>query len=195
MNAHQAVEAVSSAVKDRYRLKLIDLSGSIGEIFKDWDKFSMNSTSSPLGPFRLWDGPGTTEPRTVYQDGQITAYRWPWADYALLHEFSHLVLWHPTGGVAFVDEQHTLVLECAWARAIVGDYWADRWLRFPPNARTIIDRRGPYGQERTVNHWARPKATSWWAKARADLVSSGVLEEDGSPSWERPDWSLWPEAA
>lgn len=111
------------------------------------------------------------------------------ADFGVVHEITHLVLWHSRVGVDATNEADCVVLEAAWCDTILGRGWGTRMAKSLGGTVEIPYSRKKAASGGVIGDWDEPTRTRWWARERQKLQRLGVLDERGRPTWRRANWS------
>jgi hypothetical protein len=131
-------------------------------------------------------------PRTVYTSADVTMLMtYGWASMGILHEMTHLALWHPTLGVYGITESGAVVLETAWAEALLGQKYRPRMLETlkgvgVPYDGTVLPFYDPNAS--LVGDWKEPRKTKWWHAEARRLQALGVLDENRKPTYKVAKW-------
>lgn len=117
---------------------------------------------------------------------------WDVRAYAILHEMTHLAMWHGAKGVWATTEADCTILEAAWADDILGQGAGAELIRtqgpvtsipYAPGLRAMT-----YGANYEISDWKRPQRSWWWKHETAKLKRLGVLDESGAPTYKIADW-------
>jgi hypothetical protein len=131
-------------------------------------------------------------PRTVYTIHNVEdLMTYAWASMGILHEMTHLALWHPTLGVYGITESGAVVLETAWAEALLGQKYRPRMLETlkgvgVPYDGTVLPFYDPNAS--LVGDWKEPRKTKWWHAEARRLQALGVLDENRKPTYKVAKW-------
>ena len=150
-------------------------------------------------PQRAWPGgwaldrpKNRKKPKTVRL--QLPRERWDQEAWAILHEMTHLALWHGEYGVWAANEADCVVLEAAWADDILGRGWGS-CLALELDSDTGLPYGYGYGYRTKyrvsgdmLRAWKRPRAAWWWKHETDKLKRIGVLDEKGKPTYKVADW-------
>ena len=177
-------------VKKRYGFRLVHTNRE-----PVWD----TAASSPLmDAFLPWRDQDATrwqpKPKAVFISEHPDL--WDRNAYAILHEMTHLVLWHGARGVWATTEADCSILEAAWADDILGHGAGAEFIR-TIGASTSIPyvpgRRTESGSaDFQISDWKRPQKSWWWAQETAKLKRLGVLDESSAPTYRIADWRVQP---
>lgn len=133
------------------------------------------------------------QPKTVYIF--TDKYRWDNLDVAhgLLHEMTHLALWHPEEGPKATNEAECVVLEALWAEDILGRGFGRAMVELSgevgvPYIKSRPNMEPPAGETGDVGQWAEPQRTKWWKAERAKLQMLGVVDAQRRPTYKTADW-------
>jgi len=132
------------------------------------------------------------KPKTVRL--QLPRERWDQEAWAIIHEMSHLALWHGEHGVWKANEADCVVLEAAWADDILGRGWG-QCLALELDSDVGLPYAYGYGYRTkysvrgdSLSAWKRPRAAWWWKHETDKLKRLGVLNERGKPTYKVADW-------
>lgn len=133
------------------------------------------------------------QPKTVYVS---TNRCWEDLDVAhgLLHEMTHLALWHPKKGTKATNEADCVVLEALWAEDILGRGFGSALVEISRDvgvpylkSRSYLY-KNPAEQWEDLGQWAKPQRTKWWKMERAKLQMLGVVDAQRRPSYKIANW-------
>jgi hypothetical protein len=133
------------------------------------------------------------QPKTVY----VSTDRYRWEDvevaHGLLHEMTHLALWHPKEGAKATNEADCVVLEALWAEDILGRGFGREMVESSkdvgvPYIKSRPNMEPPTGATGDVGQWAEPQRTKWWRTERAKLQMLGVVDAQRRPTYKTADW-------
>jgi len=184
LSAHQILR-MEAVLRDRYRIQV-----------REVDREPPGGSSSPyMGWLSLPPPGGHRKPSTVYalKDrksacGYVIPYAHVDADFGVIHEITHLVLWHSRVGVDATNEAECVVLEAAWCDTILGRGWGVRMAKSLGGTVEIPYSREGASTGGVIGDWAAPTRTKWWARERQKLQRIGVLDKRGHPTWRRANW-------
>ena len=165
-----------------------------------------HAEESPLAPLWLPTRPlpeaiswrrDEKEPSTTAKPTAVRAALRPedWSknEYAILHDMTHLALWHSRYGVYAANEAEAIVLEAAWADDILGKGWGhvltvelglETTIPYMWSYPAVPEKHG-YSE---VSQWHRPRRAAWWRVETAKLIKLGCLTPEGKPTYKRADW-------
>ena len=134
------------------------------------------------------------QPKTVYTWND----RGIWKEelsvaHGLLHEMTHLALWHPKEGPKATNEADCVVLEALWAEDILGRGFGRRMVELSkdvgvPYIKSRPNMEPPWGSTGDVGQWAEPQRTKWWRAERNKLQMLGVVDAQRRPTYKTADW-------